>query len=224
MELVENRNNIQKKMYYYVDIELIYEALIISIRRESLDGVRRKMDTENICDEVLSSDDKTKKKRSRRNMPFATMPASECTIVPESIWKYAAGQNIRRLTLFDQMGKAPESGPSRTLITAASKYGFIKGSTQSEYIELTENGIDLAKKILEAYDISYVFFKDVIGLDEDASKREAEKLKLTMEDNTINNLAKYVHKVLNLSDLNCDYDISKERCRVCKKRTKRPKA
>lgn len=140
MELVENRNNMQKKMYYYVDIELIYEALIISIRRESLDGVRRKMDTENICDEVLSSDDKTKKKRSRRNMPFATMPASECTIVPESIWKYAAGQNIRRLTLFDQMGKAPESGPSRTLITAASKYGFIKGSTQSEYIELTENG------------------------------------------------------------------------------------
>ena len=89
-------------------------------------------------------------------------------------------------------------------------------------IELTDQGTDLAKKILEAYDISYVFFKDVIGLDEDTSKREAEKLKLTMEDNTINNLAKYVHKVLNLSDLNCYYDISKERCRVCKRRTKRP--
>ena len=89
-------------------------------------------------------------------------------------------------------------------------------------IELTENGIDLAKKILEAYDISYVFFKDVLGLDDEASKREAEKLKLTMEDNTINNLAKYVHRVLNLSDLNCDYDISKERCRICKRRTKKP--
>ena len=88
-------------------------------------------------------------------------------------------------------------------------------------IELTKQGTDLAKKILEAYDISYVFFKDVIGLDEEASKREAEKLKLTMEDNTINNLAKYVHKVLNLSDLNCDYDISKERCRMCQRRTKR---
>ena len=90
-------------------------------------------------------------------------------------------------------------------------------------IELTEKGIDLAKKILEAYDISYVFFKDVIGLDEEASKREAEKIKLTMEDNTINNLAKYVHKVLNLSDLNCDYDISKERCRMCQRRTKKSK-
>lgn len=90
-------------------------------------------------------------------------------------------------------------------------------------IELTEKGADLAKKILEAYDISYVFFKDVIGLDVEASKREAEKLKLTMEDNTINNLAKYVHKVLNLSDLNCDYDISKERCRMCQRRTKKSK-
>lgn len=90
-------------------------------------------------------------------------------------------------------------------------------------IELTEKGADLAKKILEAYDISYVFFKDVLGIDEEASKREAEKLKLTMEDNTINNLAKYVHKVLNLSDLNCDYDISKERCRMCQRRTKKSK-
>ena len=89
-------------------------------------------------------------------------------------------------------------------------------------IELTENGIDLAKKILEAYDISYVFFKDVLGLTEESAKSEAEKLKLTMEDNTINNLAKYVHKVLNLSDLNCGYDISKERCRICKRRTKKP--
>lgn len=85
-------------------------------------------------------------------------------------------------------------------------------------IELTQKGTDLAKKILEAYDIFYVFFKDVIGLDEDTSKREAEKLKLTMEDNTINNLAKYVHKVLNLNDLNCDYDIAKERCRICERR------
>lgn len=99
------------------------------------------MSEENVVEEEIKVvDEKAKKKRSRRTMPFATMPASECIIIPESIWKYAAGQNIRRLTLFDQIGKAPESGPSRTLITAASKYGFIKGNTQSEYIDLTEDG------------------------------------------------------------------------------------
>ena len=82
-------------------------------------------------------------------------------------------------------------------------------------IELTTKGIDLAKKILEAYDVIYVFLKDVLELSENDAKQEAEKIKITMSDNTINKLAKYVHKVLNLNDLNCDYDIANERCRTC---------
>ena len=45
-------------------------------------------------------------------------------------------------------------------------------------IELTEKGKDLAKKILEAYDIVYVFLKDVLNLDEEEAKSEAEKIKL----------------------------------------------
>ena len=82
-------------------------------------------------------------------------------------------------------------------------------------IELTKPGEDLAKKILEAYDILYLFLKDVIELDEEKAHIEAEKIKLTIEDNTLNKLAKYIHKVLNLNDLDCDYDINKERCRTC---------
>ena len=85
-------------------------------------------------------------------------------------------------------------------------------------IELTEKGIDLSKKILEAYDIIYVFLKDVLCLTEKEAKKEAEKIKSTIEDKTINKLAKYVHKVLDLNDLDCDYDIRKERCRSCKRR------
>ena len=91
-------------------------------------------------------------------------------------------------------------------------------------IELTKDGINIAKKLVETYDIVYLFLKDILKLDKKEAKDEAEKLKKVMSDNTINNLAKYVHKVLNLSDLDCDYDISKERCRVCQRRTKRPKA
>lgn len=37
-------------------------------------------------------------------------------------------------------------------------------------IELTEDGENLAKKILAAYDIGYVFFKDVLGLDDEKSR------------------------------------------------------
>ena len=82
-------------------------------------------------------------------------------------------------------------------------------------IELTIDGENLAKKILEAYDIGYVFLKEVLGLNEESARSEAEKLKSVLEDNTINNLAKYVHKVLDFNNLDCDYDINKEKCRCC---------
>ena len=46
----------------------------------------------------------------------------------------------RRITLFDQLGKSPDSGPSRSMITASSKYGFTSGGYQAEYLELSEDG------------------------------------------------------------------------------------
>ena len=85
-------------------------------------------------------------------------------------------------------------------------------------IELTNEGEDLAKKILEAYDIIYLFLKDVLNIEKEEAKEQAEKIKSVITDNTLNKLAKYVHKELGLSELNCDYDINKERCRTCKKR------
>ena len=85
-------------------------------------------------------------------------------------------------------------------------------------IELTEEGENFAKKILEAYDIVYVFLKEVLNLDEELAKSEAEKIKSVATDDTINKLAKYVHEVLGLSNLNCNYDINQEKCRNCIKR------
>ena len=85
-------------------------------------------------------------------------------------------------------------------------------------IEFTSEGENVAKKVLEAYDIVFLFFKDVLNLSEDAANSEAEKIKSTMKDNTINKLAKYVHKVLNLNNLDCNYDINKEKCRTCIRR------
>ena len=85
-------------------------------------------------------------------------------------------------------------------------------------ITLTEDGQNLAKKILEEYDIYYLFFKDVLNLNEKQAKIEADNIKGTMSDNTINKLAKFVHKTLGLNNLDCDYDINKEKCRTCLRR------
>lgn len=80
------------------------------------------------------------------------------------------------------------------------------------------NGEELAKKILEAYDIVYLFLKDVLNIEVEEASKEAEKIKLAITDDTINKLAKYVHKVLDLNDLDCDYDVNKEKCRTCVRR------
>ena len=66
-----------------------------------------------------------------------------------------------------------------------------------------------------------MFLKDVLGLEELEAKEEAEKIKNSINDNTINKLAKYLHKTLGLNDLNCDYDVNKEKCRNCVRRTEK---
>lgn len=59
----------------------------------------------------------------------------------------------------------------------------------------------------------------MLELSDERAAEEAEKIKLAINDDTINKLAKYVHKVLDLNDLNCDYDVNKEKCRECVRRT-----
>ena len=86
-------------------------------------------------------------------------------------------------------------------------------------IELTKAGENLAKKTLEAYDIVYLFLKDVLNLQTENAQKEAEKIKSVITDQTTNQLAKYIHKVLDLNNLDCDYDINKEKCRCCIRRT-----
>ena len=85
-------------------------------------------------------------------------------------------------------------------------------------IELTDEGENLAKKILEAYDIVYIFLKDVLNINSKEAQQQAEQIKQSITDNTLNHLAKYVHKVLGLTNLDCGYDINKEKCRACARR------
>ena len=85
-------------------------------------------------------------------------------------------------------------------------------------IELTDEGENLAKKTIEKYDIVYVFLKDVLNIKGEEAKLQAEQIKSVVNDNTINSLAKYVHKVLDMNSLDCDYDVNKERCRTCTRR------
>ena len=66
---------------------------------------------------------------------------------------------------------------------------------------MTEDGKEYAKKIIAAYDIVFLFLREILGIKTDEAKQEADKIKAAMSDDTLNQLARYVHKELNLIDL-----------------------
>jgi len=79
-------------------------------------------------------------RRARRTTLFPSAPFEAALTIANAIQKHASGQKVRRLTLFDQMGKSPDSGPSRQLIVNSNKYGLTKGSYKAEHLELTPDG------------------------------------------------------------------------------------
>ena len=87
-------------------------------------------------------------------------------------------------------------------------------------ITLSKEAEEIAQKKLEAYDIVYLFFNEMLEMSEEESKEEAEKVKSVISDETLNRLVRYLHKELGLTNLNCNYDINDGKCRSCIKRTK----
>ena len=84
------------------------------------------------------------KKRSRtiRNFPASTFVEAE--EFARSVFDVGGGQAVKRLTLFDQIGKSPDSSTSRMMVTNAGKYGLTSGGYQAEEIQLTDYGRKVA--------------------------------------------------------------------------------
>lgn len=85
-----------------------------------------------------TSDGNAKRKRTLRPFPASTF--DEPLDFARRIFEFASGQPVRRLSIFDEIGKSPESGPSRQLVTNANKYGLIQGGYQAEQLVLTDDG------------------------------------------------------------------------------------
>ena len=125
------------------------------------------------------------------------------------------GQDIKVTTIANRMNCTQPS------VNKAIKN--LKANEMLEYeaygeIRLTNKGEALAKKVLEAYDIVYVFLTEILEIPKEEAKEEAIRLKAVMNDNTLNMLTKYVYKILGVYNLNCNYDINEEKCRCCNRK------
>ncbi|WBO22458.1 hypothetical protein [Sphingomonas abietis] len=87
-----------------------------------------------------SSPQKVPQKRSRVVRNFPASPFEEALSFAKAVLDYGSGASVRRVTLFNHLGKSPESGLSRQIITNANKYNLIKGGYQADILELTPEG------------------------------------------------------------------------------------
>jgi hypothetical protein len=105
---------------------------------------------------------KEARKRVSRNFPASSF--EEALDFAKAIFRIGSGNPVRRLTLFNELGKSPESSSSRQIITNAGKYGLVSGGYQAEQLGLTPDGLR--------------------AIDEEAPARERVKarIKLGIED------------------------------------------
>lgn len=81
----------------------------------------------------------SRRRRMVRNFPAS--PFEEPLEFAKQIFDFGSGEKVRRLSLFNHINRAPESGTSRQLIINAGRYGLIKGGYQSEILELTPDAV-----------------------------------------------------------------------------------
>ena len=86
---------------------------------------------------------------------FPSVPITDALQIARVVADKNAGQPMRRLDIFQELGKSPESGPSRSLITASSTYGLTTGGYTAEHLSLTPLGVratinDDARALIDA--------------------------------------------------------------------------
>lgn len=106
---------------------------------------------------------KSRQQRLRSARLFPVMPFQDSLTLPDAIQKYAGGQKVRRLTLFEKLDRSPDSNESRRLITSSSQYKLTKGSYKAEYLELTPEGatatgedVPSIKKLQTRFDLAII--------------------------------------------------------------------
>ncbi len=126
-----------------------------------------------------------------------------------------------RVTDIAEKMNCSKASVTKSLNTLKEK-GLVEYEAYGE-IKLAKEAEEIAQKIIEAYDIVYLFFNGILGMPKKEAEKEAEKVKSVMSDDALNKLAKYLHNDLGLSNLNCNYDINESKCRTCIKRNTKTK-
>ncbi len=119
---------------------------------------------------------------------------------------------IRVTDIANKMNCSKPSVTKQLNILKDNKY--IEYETYGE-IKLTKEGTKLATRALADYDILYILLHDVIGIDENDAEGEAIKIKNVISEKSLHKISEYINEEFGLGDLDCNFDIMNESCRMC---------
>lgn len=83
------------------------------------------------------------RRRPRRTTLFPASTFEDALELAQAMYRFGAGQPVRRITLLDEMKKSPSSGATRQMITNSSKYGLTNGNYNAETLSLTPEGLQV---------------------------------------------------------------------------------
>ncbi len=86
-------------------------------------------------------------------------------------------------------------------------------------IELTEEGIATAINIIKRHNTLKAFLTEVLEVDKNIAENEAKTMKYSISENTINKLELYIQSIIDVGNLECDYNPTNEKCQKCIKIT-----
>lgn len=84
----------------------------------------------------------TRKSGWQAAKPYPTATFESVLPIAQTIFEHAgASREMRRATVFEILGRALESGPSRALVTNSARYGLTIGSYKADVLRLTDDAI-----------------------------------------------------------------------------------
>ncbi len=132
---------------------------------------------------------------------------------------YILEKNKQKVRVTDIADKLKITKPSvNKAINLLKDNGVINYQAYGE-ITLTKEGEKYAIEIIKKQDILKMFFVEILDIDEKQAQEEAKAMKHAISQQTAKKLNKYITQIMNLGNLDCDYDENSKKCQNCIKIT-----
>ena len=132
---------------------------------------------------------------------------------------YIIEKNKQKVRVTDIADKLKITKPSvNKAINLLKDNGVINYQAYGE-ITLTKEGEKYAIEIIKKQDILKMFLVEILDIDEKQAQEEAKAMKHAISQQTAKKLNKYITQIMNLGNLDCDYDENSKKCQNCIKIT-----